>query len=183
MDTSSPAEAASEPIAGVSRRLLLTTGSAGLALAFLGHTSPPTLAQTPAATPEATGGMPPGVALLPITNIPVPAADVPAGGFALSIYRVTLEAGANFPSSTFPYPTTFFVETGVFTCPGNAPRYLITTDGHVRNVGDEAVPIHPGEGFYIPPNVLDGGRNDGTEKVSILEVDLVPLASLATPAP
>lgn len=158
---------------GVSRRAVMGAGAAGLALAMLVRNLSVKAAQD--ATPEAEGGMPGGVEAFPLIDIPVPEADVPAGGFKLSYYRVTLEPGAVVPNSTLPYPSSLYVESGVLICPGAAPRFLIRADGSVEEVGDEDVTVNTGDGLYVPPNVLDGGRNDGTDKVSILLVDLIPL--------
>lgn len=161
------------------REAVRKAGAAGLALALLARSFSQTGAQE--STPAAEGGLPPGVAVIPMIDLPVPAADVPTGGFKISVYRVTLEPGAAVPNSSAPYPSSFLVESGTLTCPGGAPRYLIGADGSVQEVGDEDVTVNTGEGLYIPPNVLDGGRNDGTEAVSLLVVDLVPTEEMATP--
>lgn len=175
-------DASAEP-EGVSRRAMLGASATGLALALLARTFSQATAQesTPMASPAAEGGLPPGVALMPMINVPVDAADVPTNGFTMSIYRITLEPGAVLPNGAFPYPSTAFVESGTLICPGGAPRYVISADGSVREVGDEDVTVNTGEAIYVPPNVLDGARNDGSDTLSVLVVDLVPMEAMATP--
>ena len=63
--------------AGVSRRTIVGASATGLALALLARSVSQATAQD--ATPAA-GGMPAGLAAFPLTNVPYPAADVPAGG-------------------------------------------------------------------------------------------------------
>ena len=101
---------------------------------------------SPDATPEAEGGLPPGMAFIPLTNVPIREEDVPQGPFMISVYRVTHEPGAVVPKSTFAYPSFAYVESGTLTCPGAAPRYLIGADGTVQEIGEEDVPVNPGEG-------------------------------------
>ena len=73
------------------------------------------------------------------------------------------------------YPDLAYVESGTLICPGEAPRFLIRADGSVEEVGDEDVTVNTGEAIYIPPNVLDGARNEGTDLLSLLAVDFVPV--------
>jgi quercetin dioxygenase-like cupin family protein len=118
---------------------------------------------------------------MPTIDIPVRPEDVSSGPFKLSIYRITLEPGSVIPNSSFPYPGAAYVETGTLICPGQAPRFLVHADGSVEEVGDEDVTVNKGEAIYIPPNVVDGARNDGTDLLTIMEVDLVPMEAMATP--
>jgi quercetin dioxygenase-like cupin family protein len=164
----------------LSRRTMIGASATGLALALLARSISQTSAQE--GTPAAEGGMPEGLAITPMTNLPIPAADVPAGGFTVSVYRITLEPGAEAPVSSAAYPTSGYVESGTLTCPGGAPRFIIAADGSVREVGDEDVIVNTGEAIYIPPDVPDGARNDGTDLVSILAVDLIPMEGMATPS-
>lgn len=169
----------SEPV-GLSRRTIVGASATGLALALLAKSLSQASAQD--ATPAAEGGMPEGVAATPLTNIPIPAADVPAGGFTLGLTRITFEPGAVSPESTLAFPEIAYVEAGTLICPGGAPRFIIAADGSVREVGEEEVTVNTGEAIYVPPNVLDGGRNDGTEQISLLIVDLLPMEEMATPS-
>jgi quercetin dioxygenase-like cupin family protein len=126
--------------------------------------------------------MPAGVAATPLINIPVPATDVPADGFTLSLARITFEVGAVSPESTLAYPEIAYVESGTLICPGGAPRYIIAADGSVREIGEGEFPVETGEAIYVPANVLDGGRNDRPEQLSLLIIDLLPMEAMATPA-
>lgn len=162
-----------------SRREVVGSAATGLALALFARAYSQSAAQE--ATPAAAGGLPPGVAIIPMIDVPVPVADVPNGPFKISIYRITLEPGSVIPASSFPYPDLTYVESGTLICPGAAPRYLIHADGSVEEVGDEDVTVNTGEAIYIPPNVVDGARNDGNELLTTLSVDLVPLEAMATP--
>jgi hypothetical protein len=165
---------------GLTRRTMVGAGATGLALALLARSYSQAAAQD--ATPAAAGGMPPGVSAEPLTNTPIPAADVPAGGFTLSINRITFEAGAGVPISSYPYPTAAYIESGTLTCPGAAGRFIIAADGTMREIGEGDFPVETGETIYHPPNVLDGARNDGTESMSILDIGLVPIEGMATPS-
>jgi quercetin dioxygenase-like cupin family protein len=159
---------------------VVSAGATGLALALLARSISQAAAQD--ATPAAEGGMPEGLAATPLTNIPIPAADVPAGGFTLSITRVTLEPGTVAPETTYTFPELAYVESGTLTCPGEAPRYVIHADGSVEEVGAGDITVNTGETIYVPPGVLDGARNDGTEQLSALVIDLLPMEEMATPS-
>jgi quercetin dioxygenase-like cupin family protein len=165
---------------GVSRRTVVGAGATGLALALLARSFSQAAAQE--ATPAAEGGMPPGVAATPLINAPIPAADVPSGGFTMSIARVTFEPGSSTPVSAADRARVAYVESGTLICPGEAPRFVIAADGTVTEYGAEDITINTGEAIYIPPNVPDGARNDGTELLSVLLVDLVPTEEMATPS-
>jgi hypothetical protein len=167
-----------------SRRLILGASATGLALAVLARSLSQATAQEASPAAEASpsaGGLPPGLGITPLINIPIAEADVPAGGFTLSLWRLTLEPGSDVPASSVQYPEMAFVESGTLICPGARPRYLIHADGSAGEVGDEDVIVNTGEALYVPPNVLDGARNDGSEKLSALIVDLLPMEGMATP--
>ena len=163
-----------------SRRVVLGASATGLALALLARSVSQAAAQE--ATPAAEGGMPAGVAATPLISAPIPAADVPSGGFTMSITRVTFEPGSISPVSANAQARLAYVESGTLICPGEAPRFLIAADGTVQEYGAEDMIINTGEAIYIPPNVPDGARNDGAELLSVLLVDLVPMEGMATPA-
>ena len=170
----------SSPAEGLSRRTVVSTSATGLALALLARSISQAAAQE--STPAAAGGMPEGVSATPLTNIPIPAADVPAGGFTLGLTRLTFAPGAGAPESTLPFPEIAYVESGNLICPGGAPRYIIATDGSVREIGEGEFPVNTGEAIYVPPGVLDGGRNDGPDELSLLVIDLIPMEEMATPS-
>jgi quercetin dioxygenase-like cupin family protein len=166
---------------GVSRReALLGIGATGLAAVAFAKGLATARAQE--ATPAPAGGLPPGVGIAPVIDIPIRPEDVPTGPFKVSVYHLTMEPGAVIPESSFPYPNTVYVESGTLVCPGFGPRYIIGADGSVREVGDEDATINTGEAIYHPPDVVDGAENRGTEVVSLLAVDLVPGEAMATPS-
>ena len=164
---------------GLTRRTMVGAGATGLALALLARTMSRAAAQD--ATP-AEGGMPEGFAVIGASDIPIPAADMPAGGFTLSIVRFTLEPGKTVPASSVSHPGVDHVETGTLICPGGAPRFLVSADGSVREVGDGDVTVNLGESIYVPANVPDGARNEGTDLLTVLHIELIPAAEMATPS-
>jgi hypothetical protein len=113
--------------------------------------------------------------------ISIPASDIPLGPVRINLARATLEPGTDAPVSTYAYPEIAYVEAGTLICPGAAGRYIIAADGTVREVGDEDVTVNTGEAIYVPANVADGARNDGTEQLVVLIIDLVPDEGMATP--
>jgi quercetin dioxygenase-like cupin family protein len=177
----SDAAPVAEEASDLSRRTLLSAGTTGLALALLARNVSQARAQD--STPAAEGGMPAGVGIKPIIDIPVRLEDVPSGAFKISLYDLTLEPGAVIPQSSFPYPNSVYVESGTLVCPGQGPRYLIHADGSVEEFADEGdITINTGEAIYHPPDVIDGAENRGTDQVVLLAVDLVPIEEMATPS-
>lgn len=161
----------------VSRRLVLRLGAGGLAAALMAQGLKTVVAQE--ATPPSEGGMPPGVGIIP--GVTVPVNDMPVGGVDVAVYRVTLEAGASSPEGTYPYPSIGIVEQGTLICPGGAPRFVVTADGTVREEGAGDITVNKGEAIYVPTNVSDGARNDGTEQLVILLIEFLPASGMATP--
>ena len=180
MNTSRFDTPGSSPSDGLSRRSVVGAGATGLALALLARSMSQATAQE--GTPAAEGGMPEGISATGLTNIPILPEDVPEGGFTLSVARLTIEPGAVSPESTLPFPEIAFVESGTLMCPGGAPRYIIAADGSVQEIGEGEFPVETGEAIYVPPGVLDGARNDGTEPVSLLIFDLMPTEEMGTPS-
>jgi hypothetical protein len=170
----------SSPSDGLSRRSVVGASATGLALALLARRLSQAAAQD--ATPEAEGGVPGGIEATTLINIPIPAADVPAGGFTLGLARITFAPGAESPVSTLPFPEIAYVESGTLMCPGGPTRYIIAADGTVREIGEGEFPVNTGEAIYVPTNVLDGGRNDGPGTLSLLIIDLLPTEEMATPS-
>lgn len=150
-------------------------GSVALTLLTQGRRS----ARAQEATPQP--GLPPGVTLTPLIGIPIPATDMPAGPITLSLTRVTLEPGASIPESSAAYPEVGYTESGTLTCPGGEGRWVYGPDGSVTASGAGDLMVPAGSAIYVQPNALDGARNDGTDMVSILIIDLVPHEEMATP--
>ncbi len=171
----------SESPGGLSRRTVVGASATGLALALLARSFSQARAQD--STPAAEGGMPAGVGIKPIIDIPVRLEDVPSGPFKISLYDLTLEPGAVIPQSSFPYPNSVYVESGTLVCPGQGPRYVIHADGSVEEFAEEGdITINTGEAIYHPPDVIDGAENRGSEPIVLLAVDLVPIEDMATPS-
>ena len=177
MDTHRPDYRLPQDLAGITRREALLVGSGGLAAALFALRI--TQARAQEATPGSNGGMPQGVTIVP--GVTVNVTDMPPAPVAVAIYRITIEPGATAPVSTFPFPTLVVVEQGTLTCPGGAPRYVITPDSTTTEYGDEEIVINVGEAIYVPANVPDGARNDGTEQIGLLAVDLMPGGDMGTP--
>jgi quercetin dioxygenase-like cupin family protein len=169
MDTEQTRFGASLHSDGITRREAVLGGTGGLALALLALGATQTRAQE--ATPSPSGGLPEGVNFLPGVNVNVE--DMPAAPVMVSIYHLTLEAGATIPSSSAPYPEIVVAEKGTLICPGAAGRYLIKPDGTSMEVGDEDVTVNQGEALYTPANALDGARNDSSEQIDVLVIDFL----------
>lgn len=178
MNSSQGEVRASLPSVTLSRRqavLQVGIGSVALALVSRGFRA----AHAQEATPPA--GLPPGVSVTPLISVPIPATDVPAGPITVSLTRVTLEPGSSVPPSSSPYPEIAYTESGTLTCPGGDGRWVYGPDGTVTASGAGDLTVPTGSAIYVQPNALDGARNDGTEMVSVLVVDLIPAKEMATP--
>lgn len=173
MDTSRPD--------GVSRRrVLLRVGTGGLTIALLANGLEATRAQE--ATPPAGGGLPAGVNAMPLAVAPI--ADMPTGPFTINLTRLTLEPGALVPNSASPFPSVAYLEagSGVVCPPADDGRVVYGLDGKVVVSGGQEFAWPVGTACYTAPNNLDGVRNDGTDRASILAIDLVPTESMGTPS-
>lgn len=178
MNSSQGEVRASLPSVTLSRRqAVLQVGIGSVALALVSHGF--RVAQAQEATPPA--GLPPGVSVTPLISVPIPATDVPAGPITVSLTRVTLEPGASIPESSAAYPEIAYTESGTLTCPGGDGRWVYGPDGTVTASGAGDLTVPTGSAIYVQPNALDGARNDGTEMVSVLVVDLIPAKEMATP--
>lgn len=161
---------------GVSRRdVLIRVGAGGLALALLAHA--PNTASAQEGTP--VPGMPEGTALETLIGIPI--SDMPTEPFTLVLSRLTVEPGATIPDSSVAFVDIAYIESGDLTCPGGDGRWVYAPDGTVTASGAGDLPVPAGHAIYIAPNALDGARNDGTEQVVALTIDLIPDAMMATP--
>ena len=164
---------------GLSRReVLLRIGAGGLAVALAAHGVETTHAQE--ATPTAVAhvgdvsGMPEGVNLIPLGGFPVH--DLPTEPFTIRVVRVTLEPGAVVPPGAVPYPAAAYVEAGEgLVCPeGGEEHWLYGPDGEVLHSGTKEMVMPVGTWCYTSPNTVDGVRNEGTDRASILGIELVP---------
>jgi hypothetical protein len=110
--------------------------------------------------------------------------DMPAGPVEVRITRFTLEPGASVPPGTLPYPALMYIETGESTCPGNPRKIMYGADGTVmyETTGEAASHVCPaGTTWYIPGGIEDAAANEGTELMSSLIIEFVPVEQSATP--
>ena len=173
---------------GVNRRTVvgrLVVG--GAAVAFFAHNPDAAFAQDAnpsagkcvATAPPAQDGV--GLASLLVGGI---VRDMPTGSVEMRITRFTLEPGASVPPATLPYPSLMYIETGESTCPGNPGKIMYGADGSVmyETTGEAASHVCPaGTTWYIPGGIEDAAANEGTELMSSLIIEFVPVAQTATP--
>ena len=158
---------------GLSRRqVLVRIGAGGLVAALAAQTIQTVSAQD--ATPPADSGMPEGLSFTALGGAPV--RDLPTEPFTIQVGRVTLEPGAAAPSSSSPYPSLIYVEEGegVVCPPGGEGRWIYGSDGKVIASGAGEYPFPLGTWCYTSPNTMDSARNDGSERASLLTIDLIP---------
>ena len=183
---------------GVSRRTVLVSMATGAAATGLlacnrdpatSATVTPTAATTQAATPAAgecvataptadANGV--GLASLLVGGI---VRDMPTGPVEVRISRFTLKPGTPFDATAPPYPSLMYIETGASDCPGGAGRIVYGPDGAIldETTGDGVQHVPTGTTQYIPANVSDGAGNKGTELMSSILIEFVPVQTGATP--
>lgn len=139
----------------------------------------PTSDQCVATAPPAPEGI--GFASLLVGGL---VQDMPAGPVEVRISRFTLEPGSSVPPSTLPYPALMYIETGESTCPGNPGKIMYGADGSVmyETTGEADSHVCPaGTTWYIPGGIEDAAANEGTELMSSLIIEFVPVGGDATP--
>jgi hypothetical protein len=99
------------------------------------------------------------------------------------ISRFTLKPGTPFEATALPYPSLMYIETGASDCPGGAARIVYGPDGAIldETTGEGVQHIPTGTTQYIPANVPDGAGNEGTELMSSIVIEFVPVETGATP--
>lgn len=109
--------------------------------------------------------------------------DMPSGPVEIRISRFTLEPGAGIPPMALPYPAMMYIETGASSCPGGPGKIMYGADGTVlAKTTEEGIHVCPaGTTWYIPAGVADGADNEGTELMSSLVIEFVPVEQRATP--
>ena len=133
----------------------------------------PRLGECVATAPPAQEGI--GLASLLVGGI---VHDMPAGPVEVRITRFTLEPGASVPPGTLPYPGLMYIETGESTCPGNPGKIMYGADGAVlhETTGEAEGHVCPaGTTWYIPGGIEDAAANEGTELMSSLIIEFVPV--------
>jgi hypothetical protein len=170
----------------VSRRTAigrLVIGGTAAALFAQGHAAAqeatPAAGECVATAPPAQDGV--GFASLLVGGI---VHDMPAGPVDVRISRFTLEPGASVPPVTAPYPALMYIETGESTCPGNPGKIMYGADGAVlhETTGEAEGHVCPaGTTWYIRGGIEDAAINEGTELMSSLIIEFVPVEQTATP--
>ena len=76
-----------------------------------------------------------------------------------------------------------YIETGASDCPGGAGRIVYGPDGAIldETTGEGVQHISTGTTQYIPANVPDGAGNMGTDLMSSILIEFVPVKPAATP--
>jgi hypothetical protein len=162
----------------VSRRTILGVTVTGAAITLLARGGAAVSAQE--ATPAAEGGMPPGVGVQPLITVPLK--DLPSTPVNLELIQLTMEPGADSPAtSAHGVVEVGYVQSGTLTCPGGEGRAVYAPDGTITASGAGDLVIPAGSAWYVPPDALDGARNDGTEPVSALLIHFPPMDDNATP--
>jgi hypothetical protein len=111
--------------------------------------------------------------------------DMPAGPVEIRLSRFTLEPGTPFPPSAISYPALMYIEIGASDCPGGAGRIVYAADGTIldETTGDGVQHIPTGTTQYIPAGVPDGAGNEGTDLMSSLIIEFIPIEANANAAP
>jgi hypothetical protein len=75
------------------------------------------------------------------------------------------------------------MKTGASDCPGGAGRIVYGPDGAILDeaTGEGVQHIPTGTTQYIPASVPDGAGNKGTELMSSILIEFVPVETGATP--
>jgi quercetin dioxygenase-like cupin family protein len=145
----------------------------------------PATAQCVATAPPTQDGV--GLASLLVGGI---VQDMPAGPVEVRITRFTLEPEAGVPAAAMPYPSLMYIETGESSCPGGPGKVMYGADGTVLDTSNGKDPhlCPTGTTWYIPAGIPDGADNLGTELMSSIVIEFVPVgadaaATNGTPMP
>jgi len=183
---------------GVSRRTVVVGMAAGAAATGLlacnrGPATSATVAPTAATTQEGTPAAGECVATAPAADasgvglapllVGGIVRDMPTGPVEVRISRFTLNPGTPFDAAALPYPSLMYIETGASDCPGGAGRIVYGPDGAIldETTGEGVQHIPTGTTQYIPASVPDGAGNEGTELMSSILIEFVPVEPGATP--
>jgi hypothetical protein len=165
------------------RRLIVGGGAAALAGRGLepvaAQEATPAAGQCVATAPPAQEGI--GFASLLVGGI---VRDMPTGPVDVHISRFTLEPGASVPTVPQPYSTLVYMETGGMTCPDNPGKIMYGPDGTVEYETMGSAEWHtctPGMTWYVPAGIEDAAVNEGSELMSALVIEFVPVTDDATP--
>jgi hypothetical protein len=109
--------------------------------------------------------------------------DMPPGPVEVRISRLAMAPGTTIEAAAVPYPALMYIETGTTACPGGPGRIGYGPDGTViEETTGEGIQYTPaGATQYIPANVPDGAGNEGSELMSSIIIEFVPVEQGATP--
>jgi hypothetical protein len=109
--------------------------------------------------------------------------DMPTGPIEVRISRLAMAPGTVIDAAAVPYPALMYIETGTTACPGGPGRIGYGPDGTViEETTGEGIQYTPaGATQYIPANVPDGAGNEGSELMSSIIIEFVPVEQTGTP--
>ena len=161
----------------------LVVGGAAAALVAPGHVAgqeaTPAAGECVATSPPLQDGI--GFAQLLVGGI---VHDMPAGPVEVRISRLAMAPGTTIEAAASPYPALMYMETGTTACPGGPGRIGYAPDGTIiEETTGEGIQYTPaGATQYIPANVPDGAGNEGSELMSSIIIEFVPVEQTATPS-
>jgi hypothetical protein len=186
MDPRSEPATDRDPEANLSRRAtvrrLIIGGGAVLAARVPDHAAAqeatPAVGECVATAPPLEDGI--GFAQLLVGGI---VHDMPAGPVEVRISRLAMAPSTTIEASAVPYPALMYMETGTTACPGGPGRIGYGPDGTIiEETTGEGIQYTPaGATQYIPANVPDGAGNEGSELMSSIIIEFVPVGEDATP--
>ena len=109
--------------------------------------------------------------------------DMPPGPIEVRISRLAMAPGTVIPAAASPHPALMYMEKGTTACPGGPGRIGYAPDGTIieETTGDGIQYTPAGATQYIPANVPDGAGNEGSELMSSIIIEFVPVEQIATP--
>jgi hypothetical protein len=188
MDTVQLTDAIPPGPSGLSRRrMVLHIGTGAVSAALLANNpaavaaqeTTPTAGQCVATAPPLEDGI--GFAQLLVGGI---VHDMPPGPVEVRISRLAMAPGTTIEAAAAPYPALMYMETGTTACPGGPGKIMYGADGTVmyETTGEAASHVCPtGTTWYIPGGIEDAALNEGTELMSSLLIEFVPVEQGATP--
>jgi hypothetical protein len=109
--------------------------------------------------------------------------DMPPGPIEVRISRLAMVPGTVIEATAVPYPALMYIETGTTACPGAPGRIVYSPDGTMveesTTTGVQYTPASSTQ--YIPADIPDGAGNEGTELMSSIIIEFVPIEQNATP--
>jgi hypothetical protein len=172
---------------GMSRRNAASSIAVGAVSAFFARQLPATAEEATPTADQCVVSAPPmdesGIAFVPLLVGGI-VHDMPTGPVEVRLSRLAMAPGTTLAPEAFPYPSLMYIETGTTACPGGPGRIGYGPDGTIIvETTEEGIQYTPaGSTQYIPANVPDGAGNEGTELMSSIVIEFVPVAQSGTPA-